>query len=994
MDVFINQFVNLTTHALLSVFAFCFNYVPVYRAYMKNDKGEWINFSVGIKTHDGSVHQAIIFNEGHISVKTVIPSDADVILSAKDRNVLKDMLTLPPNEVLIMMLRNQLVAQGNLAYLELFNYYLSVLLHRFQINALEKAKDEDKKFCQSYLQKMTKVPARSSCKPIVQQLTATSDHDPNVRYLSEPYLASYTCDDFPRLKKMLDTHHTAIPEVCAERPQLLTEWYLKNGFETDTHQKPWHPVLRQSYAFKYLMENKKPLIAADALLPGTTTGVLPTGVVIYPDAQGVAFWAELLISEKRMLNPYRVSDDTRKALHNIFSFWIHRNFREYVRQHYGPLDATTIEERWVAYFCWKSVGLSHTIPDFPVMLTSGTLTMISRIQLRMNQPDMTDEKQNTLNAMILTLEGVNAYAKNLSIEAKNQAAKTNDPERKKELERMANACERVPSNPAQTVYEAVCSYWILWIAQHMENTNTGHSLGRLDQWLQPFFEADMNALTGTEERTAYVRETIALISDFFMRMTDHLPLIPDIGNYLFGGSSSNQAITLGGVTPEGEDAVNDMTYIILKVTEMLGIRDPNINARVHIEKNSDTYIQRLCDVNLTTGATPSIHNDIAVFKALEPHAYPTAHVNDWSATGCVEPTLSGRHMGHTGCILMNLVAGFEMALNNGYHPLMALQVGPETGKIETDDFICFDDFFNAYLIQQEYLIEQSIQLNNFLGKAHQYIRPTPFLSTMIDGAIKKAMDVTHGGAEYNSSGSSNIGLADVVDSLLVIKKLVYDEKKVDFKTLKQAIDANYQGHEKLRVFIRNHVNFFGSGHPEALEMCNRVTERIHRIWSSHTNYRGGPYTCGFWSMSQHTAYGNLSGALPSGRCSRKAFTPGLTPGPFASKNYLNNISDVAKLNPKNMDNNIAFNVKLTPSVAHTRKQTVEHMSHYVKTYCKLGGMQMQFNVVSSETLKDAFANPDNYRHLLVRISGYNAYFVTLNQDQQIELIERTEYSIQ
>jgi len=476
-------------------------------------------------------------------------------------------------------------------------------------------------------------------------------------------------------------------------------------------------------------------------------------------------------------------------------------------------------------------------------------------------------------------------------------------------------------------------------------------------------------------------------------MTDHLPLIPDIGNYLFGGSSSNQAITLGGVTPDGNDAVNDMTYIILKVTEMLGIRDPNVNARIHIHKNSDTYIKRLCDVNFSTGATPSIHNDIAVFKALESHHYPQNHVNDWSATGCVEPTLSGRHIGHTGCILMNIVAGLEMALNNGFHPLMDLQAGPETGNIENNDFLCFEDFFDAYITQQRHLIEQSILLNNYLGKAHQFIRPTPFLSTMIDGAIEKGIDVTHGGARYNSSGTSNIGLADVVDSLLVIKKLVFDEKKIDFKQLKKAIDDNFQGHDKLRVFIQKNVPFFGSGHPEALEMCNRVVERIHHIWSSHKNYRGGPYTCGFWSMSQHTAYGNLSGALPSGRLSRKAFTPGLTPGHFSSKNYLNNISDVARLNPKCMDNNIAFNVKLTPSPSYNREQTIEHMSHYVKTYCKLGGMQMQFNVVSSETLKDAFLNPENYKHLLVRISGYNAYFVTLNQDQQIELIERTEFGI-
>jgi formate C-acetyltransferase len=983
---------NISTHALLSAFAFGYNYFPAYRKYLKDGQGQWINFSVGIKTHDNSIVQALIFKDGYISVATVIPQDADVILSAKDALVLKEMMTVPPNEVLIMILRNRLIAQGNLAYLELFNYYLSIMLSRFQIYALEKARIEDQKYCESLFQSKTIAPRNNSPKKM-KALCATAECDTGVKYLDDPYLSEFSLDQFPKIKHMLEIHHSAMPEVCAERPKLLTEWFIEHGFETDRYNQPWHPELRQGYAFKYLMENKAAIIAPNSLLPGTTTSVLPTGVLIYPDAQGVAFWAELLISEKRLLNPYKVSDTTRETLHNVFSFWTHRNFRDYIRTKHGPIDALTIKERWVAYFCWKAVGISHTIPDFPRMLNIGTLKLIDWIRNRMTQSDMTLNKEKTLMAMILTLEGLNAYARNLAVKAQDQADATTNPKRKKDLERMASACERVPAHPATNLYEAVCSYWIVWIAQHMENTNTGHSLGRMDQYLQPFFESDMALLKTSSEKNAYIKDTIALISDLFMRMTDHLPLIPDIGNYLFGGSSSDQAITLGGITPEGLDAVNDMTYILLKVTEMLGLRDPNVNARIHIEKNSNTYIERICEVNLTTSATPSIHNDQAVFKSLEKHNYPKKHMNDWSSTGCVEPTLSGRHMGHTGCILMNLVAGLEMALNNGYHPLMDLQVGPKTGIIENNDFQSFDNFFEAYMTQQGCLIENSVQLNNLFGLAHQKIRPTPFLSAMIDGAIESATDVTRGGARYNSSGTSNIGLADVVDSLLVVKTLVFDQKLFDFKTLKTAIDDNFDGHEKLRAIIRKKTPFFGSGHPDAIQMANAVIRRIHEMWSSHTNYRGGKYTCGFWSMSQHTAYGKLSGALPSGRKSQKAFTPGLTPGPFASKNYLNNISDVARLNPIYMDNNIAFNVKLTPSITSTRKQTVEQMSHYVKTYCKLGGMQMQFNVVSSETLKDALLHPENYRQLLVRISGYNAYFVTLNRDQQIELIERTEYGM-
>ncbi|MBU3913912.1 formate acetyltransferase, partial [bacterium] len=279
------------------------------------------------------------------------------------------------------------------------------------------------------------------------------------------------------------------------------------------------------------------------------------------------------------------------------------------------------------------------------------------------------------------------------------------------------------------------------------------------------------------------------------------------------------------------------------------------------------------------------------------------------------------------------------------------------------------------------------------GEAYAYLRPTPLLSTVIKGAITNATDVTKGGALYNTSGSFNIGLSDVVDSLMVIKKLVFDEKKLTFKELKKAVDSNFQNDPVILGMAKNKVPRFGSGSDEAVEMANRVTSLIHKCFKSTKNSRGGDYTVGFWSVAQHVAYGNLSGALPSGRLAYQPFTPGATPHPSASKNFLDNIRDVARLNPHNMDNNIAFNVKLVPSADDSREKTVNTMFSYVKSYFEQGGMQIQFNMVNSDVLKDAMANPENYKNLLVRISGYNAYFVNLNKEMQKELIERTEFGI-
>jgi formate C-acetyltransferase len=228
---------------------------------------------------------------------------------------------------------------------------------------------------------------------------------------------------------------------------------------------------------------------------------------------------------------------------------------------------------------------------------------------------------------------------------------------------------------------------------------------------------------------------------------------------------------------------------------------------------------------------------------------------------------------------------------------------------------------------------------------------------------------------------------------MVIKKLVYEGEKVTLSKLKKAVDENFENDPALHALVMKKVPLFGSGSREAVAMADRIARFAHDYYGSKPHYRGGNYTVGFWSMSNHVAYGTFTGALPSGRLRGKAFTPGLTPEPHASRNLLDNIRDVASLNPKNINNNIAFNVKVVPGAGDSREKTVADMFAYVKTYFDLGGMQMQLNVVTSETLKDAMAHPENYRNLLVRISGYNAYFVTLNRDMQMELIERAEYGM-
>jgi pyruvate formate-lyase/glycerol dehydratase family glycyl radical enzyme len=980
---------RLLVPALSRLLCLSFNHRKSLNAQLSSDSG-WINFTAGLRTESDSLHLALQFQDGKVRVEKRIPRDVDVTLVFKTDDTVNKFLRATPTEQIYMMLQNEMRSLGNASYLNLFIYYISLLLHKQQIRQHQNERHA--------AEKTLLLDSPHPNQALAQELEARHQQrligeraDPGVKALPDPYLSSYGLEDFPRLKTFLDRHFETRAEVCPELPKLVTDWHKQHGFEVDELGRPWIPVLRRAYCYRHLMENRQAIIGENDLVAGTTT-TKQIGIVVYPEGHGTMIWGELLTVPYRTLNPYDISRETRELLHHaVFPYWARRNFKEWVRQKYGNPLCQQIDERYAVYFVWKSVTISHTIPDFANMLKLGAGGIIQEIQAEIDAAPEDDEKNVTRKAMAICLEGLIAYSKNLARRAAHDATVETNPLRRAELERLAEICERVVEFPARTLDEAVNALWITWVGLHMESTNAGLSLGRLDQVLQPYFEADVAKLESHWERTTYIERAIELVGCLMLRCTDHLPLTPDIANYYFGGSSSDQVITLGGVTPDGEDAVNDMTYIFLKVTEMLSLRDPNVNARYNLEKNSDTYLKRLCEVNLTTVATPSMHNDQAVWTSLSEFNYAVRDLRDWSATGCVEPTLCGKHFGHTNFEMLSLVAALEMALNNGLHPLMNWKLGPESGVVENGDFQSFDQFFEAFCVQLSFLVDQSIQYNEMLAEAHQEIRPTPLLSALIQDCIKAGQDVTRGGARYNSSGAACIGLADVTDSLLVIKKLVFDERRVSFSELKRAVDTNFEHDPGLHALVRNKVPFFGSGSDEAVAMANRVTRFVHDCFAVHPHYRGGKYTAGFWSMSNHVAYGILSGALPSGRLMGKPFTPGLTPQPAASRNLLDNIRDVARLDPRNMNNNMAFNIKVVPAIDETREQTVSHMFSYVKTYFELGGMQIQMNVVTSDTLRDAMAHPEQYRNLLVRISGYNAYFVTLNRDLQLELIERAEY---
>jgi len=800
--------------------------------------------------------------------------------------------------------------------------------------------------------------------------------------LSDLSLRDISLDNLPRLRELRDQHFNSHPEICTELPRLMTQYMKTLDDQVDPTE------IRAARRLKYVLENKRPLIRDNSLLAGMTT-TKPTGVILYPDFIATSIWPELETVHRRKKNPFGITREQISELNfEIFPYWMDRTVLEVARKMYNNPVCQQVMERIVFFSCSKPVCISHTIPDYASVVNRG----LDALKMEAEEKERTlgtseEDKRKThfYQAVRLAIDGVLAFSQNLSREADRLSKVENDAKRKEELERLRDICARVPGEKPQTFQEALNAIWICKIALHQENANVGLSLGRLDQILYDLYRRDIGGGTS-------LSEAVELVGCFWLKLADHVPLMPETGEALFGGTGSNQAVTLGGVDSQGNDAVNDLTYVMLRASELLRLRDPNVNCRYHPYVNPPEYLRRLCEVNVNTRATPCFHNDSAAIEALVGQGVTPEHARDYSSVGCVEPVSSGRTFGHTGAILMNLPSALEMALFQGKHRLTEEeQFGPVTPAPETIN--SFEEFKKVLETQLTWLIEQAVELNNNLGRAHQAIHPTPFLSTLMEGCMENGKDATQGGARYNSSGAAIIGLAEVVDSLSAIQEFVFDKKAVGFAEMVEAIKGNWNGtHRKLHQMVKTSKEKFGTDSKMAKANADYVVDLLHRTFQSKQNYRGGKYTVGYWTMTYHAGFALLTGALPSGRLKGEPLPSGITPVSGSAPELTPCLNFVAQLDHTKIANGQALNLKYTPSPNH--ELTITKFAQSVEAYMRMGGLQVQFNIIDGATLEDAMKNPDKYPDLLVRVSGYTAYFKDLSPAMQDEIITRAEYNLE
>jgi pyruvate formate-lyase/glycerol dehydratase family glycyl radical enzyme len=630
----------------------------------------------------------------------------------------------------------------------------------------------------------------------------------------------------------------------------------------------------------------------------------------------------------------------------------------------------------------------HLIPDYPKVLRHGWRAIQAEARAVAGDPASSPQQRDLARAIVICADGVRAFAQRYAAEAERLAAQEADPLRQAELVEAARICRKVPWEPAETFPEALQSLWfahmLVLIAESYPGP--GVSPGRIDQYLYPYFRTDLDAGRLTPDQAKEWLHCLWIKHNYAYDYQGW------VGTNQGINASFGQLITLGGIDAEGQDASNELTFLILDVIEEMNLLEPKPNIRLH-RQTPAPLLDRVVDMVAEAQGSPFLLNfDEASMAGLRWQGLPEAELWDYAPVGCLENTLQGNDRSGTVDVNLNLAKAVELTLHDGRDAASGEQVGPRTGDPRT--FATFAQFFAAFQAQLRAILELMVAANNLADAGRARFEPTPYLSALVDGCLASGKDVAAGGARHNYLTVEGVALATVADSLAAIKKLVYDDGAVSMGELVQALDANFEGYEPLRQTLLYKAPKYGNDETYADEIANEVsrfwTEEAFRHVAPETGkrYRGGYLSWNYW-----VAYAPKTAATPDGRRRGQFLSNGVCPvngadrlGPTAV------VKSVGHLGLETVPNGASHTMSFSPSLLHSAENR-RKLAALLRAYAQVGGTCLQLNVVSPETLRAAQREPDAYRNLLVRVTGYNAYFVMLGKEIQDEIIARESHAL-
>ena len=629
----------------------------------------------------------------------------------------------------------------------------------------------------------------------------------------------------------------------------------------------------------------------------------------------------------------------------------------------------------------------HLIPDYKTVLQIGFKGLQERFKNLLPQASSPSHR-DLLRALMVSVEVPRILAGRYAARLRELAAQETSPGRTRELARMAEICERVPWEPARTYWEALQSLWFthMLIMSAESYPGPGLSHGRFDQYVYPYYKRDIES--GTMDRE-FAKE---LLGCYFIKHNYAYDFQGRIGNNQGINSSFGQLITLSGMGQNGEDLTNDFTDLCLDVIEEINLLEPKPNVRLHAN-SPEKLLRRVVEIIAKAQGAPFLLNfDETSIRALECMGLPKEKLWDYAPVGCLENTLQGNDRSGTVDVNFNLAKPVELVLHNGRDLATGRQAGPRTG--DPRRFQSFEEFWKAYERQTLTVMEKLIETYNLSDEIRSSYEPVPYLSTLVRGCETSGRDINRGGAEHNFITMEGVALATTVDSLLAVKKLVFEDGKITMDELIRAIDTNFEGYEPLRQKLVNKAPKYGNDDPYADEFAQRVSrfwsEAVTRYTSPSTGRR---YRAGYLSWNYWISYAPKTAATPDGRKRGSFLSNGVCPvNGVDRRGPTSVINSVGKIGWPTIPNGGSHTISLSPSLARGEEHRQKIMS-LLKAYTERGGTALQINILDAATLREAQKRPDEYRNLLVRVTGYNAYFVTLGKEIQDEMIARHAHRI-
>ena len=550
---------------------------------------------------------------------------------------------------------------------------------------------------------------------------------------------------------------------------------------------------------------------------------------------------------------------------------------------------------------------------------------------------------------------------------------------------VARVCDNISKRPAETFHEAAQALWFLFVILQMESNASSFSPGRMDVFMYPYYRHDIDKGISTDQ------EILDIIESLWLKFNEIVYMRNSHSAKFFAGFPIGFNIALGGQDDKGEPYENEVSYLLLKAQEHIGLPQPNLSVRL-CEKTSDKLLKAAIKVVSLGSGMPQFFNDNAVIPAMiDDLDIEEADARNYAIVGCVELTTQGNNLGWSDAAMFNLNKALELALNNGKCLLTGQQLAPDRGNLTTFD--TYEELEETFRANIDYFMDKMILACEQVEQAHMDLLPTPFLSSVINDCMEKGEDVTRGGAKYNLSGIQMIQVANLADSLAAIKQLVYDEKKVTRERLLAALQNNYKEDEILRTMLLNKVPKYGNDVEWVDNLGVKWAKYFRERLNQFTNYRGGKYHTGMYTVSAHVPMGENVGASPDGRYAKTPLADGgMSPvygrdehGPTAV------LKSVARLDKSWTTNGGLLNMKFLPEFFKT-ENGIDKFAKMLRTFVDLEIPHIQFNVVRKEDLLAAKENPEQYRNLTVRVAGYTAYFVELAGELQDEIIARTSYN--